>query len=717
MANRDVPVNGKRSKLSLLKSGKLVLTDANRIVVWATDTFSYLSVSLHLNDLGNLVLTNSEHVVLWQSFDSPTDTLLPLQPLTRTTKLVSSRSQSNVSSGFYTFYFDNNNLLSLLFDNQNISSVYWPSPWLVSWEAGRSTYNSSRVAILNSFGNFSSSDDLTFLSTEYGSLMQRRLKVDYDGNVRLYSRKKAGDEWSVSWQAFSEPCQIHGICGPNGLCSYVPGSGKRKCSCLPGYEIVNHTDWSFGCQPTFKFESCSRSDSKFHRVSSTDFYGYDYGFFPNKTYNECVDLCLKLCNCKGFQYKFSFDKGYKCFPKTLLLNGFQTPNISGDIYLRFPIDYNIPEEKPHVDFSLNCANQSDPSNEVLLDWTYNRKPEHQWVTFMLWIVSGLGGLEIVCFLIVCCVLFRTQRNEAEDMRGYLLATAGFKRFSFAELKKATKGFKREIGRGAGGIVYKGVLSDARVAAIKRLDEVNQGEAEFLAEVNTIGRLNHMHLIEMWGYCSEGKHKLLVYEYMELGSLKQNLSSDVLDWKKRFEIAAGTAKGLAYLHEECLEWILHCDVKPQNILLDSNYQPKVADFGLSKLLSRGEISNPSVSRVRGTRGYLAPEWVSNQPITSKVDVYSYGIVVLEMLTGKSPIASVQVVNSRGETEHRRLVSWVRDNIKETSGLWLEKIIDPSMNGEYNVRKMEMLVEVALKCVEDDKDARPTMSQVVEMLEDH
>ncbi|KAH7523674.1 hypothetical protein FEM48_Zijuj06G0036900 [Ziziphus jujuba var. spinosa] len=462
MANRDVPVNGKRSKLSLLKSGKLVLTDANRIVVWATDTFSYLSVSLHLNDLGNLVLTNSEHVVLWQSFDSPTDTLLPLQPLTRTTKLVSSRSQSNVSSGFYTFYFDNNNLLSLLFDNQNISSVYWPSPWLVSWEAGRSTYNSSRVAILNSFGNFSSSDDLTFLSTEYGSLMQRRLKVDYDGNVRLYSRKKAGDEWSVSWQAFSEPCQIHGICGPNGLCSYVPGSGKRKCSCLPGYEIVNHTDWSFGCQPTFKFESCSRSDSKFHRVSSTDFYGYDYGFFPNKTYNECVDLCLKLCNCKGFQYKFSFDKGYKCFPKTLLLNGFQTPNISGDIYLRFPIDYNIPEEKPHVDFSLNCANQSDPSNEVLLDWTYNRKPEHQWVTFMF---------------------------------------------------------------------------------------------------------------------------------------------------------------------------------------------------------------------------------------------------------------VQVVNSRGETEHRRLVSWVRDNIKETSGLWLEKIIDPSMNGEYNVRKMEMLVEVALKCVEDDKDARPTMSQVVEMLEDH
>ena len=129
-----------------------------------------------------------------------------------------------------------------------------------------------------------------------------------------------------------------------------------------------------------------------------------------------------------------------------------------------------------------------------------------------------------------------------------------------------------IGQGAGGIVYKGVLPDQRVAAIKRLNEADQGEAEFLAEVNTIGMLNHMYLIEMWGYCVEGKHKLLVYEYMGHGSLAENLiSSNALDWKKRFEIAVGTAKGLAYLHEECLEWVLHCDVKPQNILLDSNFQ--------------------------------------------------------------------------------------------------------------------------------------------------
>ncbi|MBD4021340.1 protein kinase, partial [Xanthomonas citri pv. citri] len=164
---------------------------------------------------------------------------------------------------------------------------------------------------------------------------------------------------------------------------------------------------------------------------------------------------------------------------------------------------------------------------------------------------------------------------------------GFKRFSYAQLKKASRNFRNEIGRGGGGVVYKGVLNDNRIVAIKRLNESSnkQGEAELLAEVTTLGKLNHMNLIEMWGYCAEGKHRLLVYEFMDNGSLAMNLNSSTLNWDQRFEIALGTAKGLAYLHEECLEWVLHCDVKPHNILLDSNYRPKVGDFGLSKLLDR------------------------------------------------------------------------------------------------------------------------------------
>ncbi|KAF5444853.1 hypothetical protein F2P56_033950 [Juglans regia] len=223
---------------------------------------------------------------------------------------------------------------------------------------------------------------------------------------------------------------------------------------------------------------------------------------------------------------------------------------------------------------------------------------------------------------------------------------------------------------------------------------------------------------MWGYCAEGKQRLLVSEYRENGSLADNLSSNSLDWKKRFEIALGTAKGLSYLHEECLEWVLHCDVKPENIFLDSNYQPKVADFGLSKLQSRGEPDNPSFSRMRGTRGYMAPEWVFNLPITSKVDVYSYGIVVLEMVTGKDAAKGVHDTDSGEQPQHKRLVSWVREkkNRAALTESWLEEIIDPRLKGKYDVQKMETLIGVALQCAEEEKDARPSMRQVVEMLLD-
>ena len=260
------------------------------------------------------------------------------------------------------------------------------------------------------------------------------------------------------------------------------------------------------------------------------------------------------------------------------------------------------------------------------------------------------------------------------------------------------------------------MSDQRHAAIKRLNEAQQGEDEFLAEVSIIGRLNHMNLIELWGYCAEGKHRLLVYEYMENGSLAKNLSSktNTLDWSKRYDIALGIARVLAYLHEECLEWILHCDIKPQNILLDSNFQPKLADFGLSKLKTRNSLNNKSeFSMIRGTRGYMAPEWISNLPITSKVDVYSYGVVVLEMITGKSP-TMMNIEGVDGEVAYNgRLITWVREKKRSTG--WVEEIIDPAMETNCDFSKMEILAKVALHCVEVDKDIRPNMRQVVEKLQ--
>ncbi|XP_054780237.1 putative receptor protein kinase ZmPK1 [Prosopis cineraria] len=724
-ANRNQPVNGKRSTLSLLRTGNLVLSDAAQRNVWSSETTSSWPTRLTLNDNGNLVLSeihSEETIILWQSFDFPTDTLLGGQQLKKHTQLVSARSNTNISSGFYKLFFDTDNVLRLLYDTADISSVYWPPPYLTSFEAGRSTYNSSRIAVLDSFGSFISTDQFKFTTSDHGAFMQRRLKIDPDGNIRVYSLQQ-NNQWYVSWQAIPDSCIVHGICGVNSICKYNPRKG-RTCSCLPGYRVKNHSDWSYGCESKFQ-HTC---DSNFLKFPHVEFYGNDYVYVKNTSYKNCRDLCLQDCECKVFQFTFEENSVFTCYIKRILINGRHSPTFLGTSYIRLPQNKSNSNSNSFFE-----EEESDHDNGqvcfVKLERAYASGHVNSFVKFFLWFSIAVGALEVLCICLIWCSLDRTKQNSKANQQGYnFLSPFGFRKFTYSELKTATKGFKEEIGRGAGGIVYKGVLSDRRVAAIKKLNDTNVGakqeEAEFRAEMTIIGRLNHMNLIEMWGYCAEGKHRLLVYEFMENGSLAQNLKSNTLDWTKRYNIALGTARVLAYLHEECLEWILHCDIKPQNILLDSKYQPKVADFGLSKLLNRSDQNTQSFSMIRGTRGYMAPEWIFNLPITSKVDVYSYGIVVLEMITGRSPMAMASLSEEGEEAMNGRLVPWAREKRKKTTSdrkgsSWVAQIMDPAIasNFEIEMRKIETLASVALKCVEDDKDERPTMSQVVEMLRSH
>ncbi|XP_015935227.2 putative receptor protein kinase ZmPK1 [Arachis duranensis] len=723
MANRDQPVNGKSSTLSLLKSGNLILIDAGRTPFWSTTTSSSSELHLKLNNKGNLLLQTSQGTVLWQSFDSPTDTLLPGQKLTDQAFLLSSRSTTNFSSGFYKLFFDTDNVLKCLYKGPNISSVYWPTPYNTASTNGRSTFNISRIALLDSYGAFLSSDGFQSNSTDYLATLHRKLVMDPDGNPRIYSFNQNRKMWEVTWQAINAPCTVHGLCGANSLCAYHPVNG-RTCYCMQGFKVKDPNDWTHGCVPEFDEEQLSCSGKKnasidFVILPSTEFYGYESKVYNVASLIQCRNICTQLCdNCKGFQLSFNNIRTYNCYPKTVWLNGRDSPDFSGDTYLKLPKQTLLSSKKPLKHSPMECSSRlSQP-----LDRFYQKPRRNSTLNFLLWFASAVGALELTAILAVWFFLFRTNKQPDHEDQRLLLSATGFQRFSYAELKRATKGFSHshEIGRGSGGVVYKGKLDDDRFAAIKLLSsDANQGEAEFLAELSTIGMLNHMNLIDMWGYCVEGKHRVLVYEYMEHGSLADYLSSNTLDWKKRFDVAVGTAKGLAYLHEECLEWVLHCDVKPQNILLDSNFQPKVADFGLSKLLNRDERAGSGFSRIRGTRGYMAPEWVYNLPITSKVDVYSYGIVVLEMVTGKSAMETHSLdLSSRG-IEQRRLVTWVSDVINGApkTEFWVEAIADPKLEGEYEISQVEVLVKVALQCVQDDMNQRPSMSQVAEMLQPH
>ncbi|KAJ6757794.1 hypothetical protein OIU74_026962, partial [Salix koriyanagi] len=471
MANRDQPVNGRKSELSVLKSGNVIITDAGRFTVWSTDTVSESSVFLDLHENGNLILQNSE---------------------------------GNFSSGFYKLFFHDDNVLRLLYGGPEIS-VYWPDPELMSWEAGRSTYNSSRIAFLDPLGYFSSSDNFNFTSADYGERVQRILKLDFDGNIRLYSRNSGMEKWTVSWQAMSQPCRIHGTCGPNSICSYGPHFG-RKCSCLQGFKIRDRTDWSLGCVPEFNL-TCTRNETRFLKLSNVEFFGYDYGFYPNHTFGMCENLCLKTCDCKGFQFKF-IKHNYPsnipyCYPKTQLLNGHHSPNFQGDLYLKVPKKTLPFQETGRLDCPSKVVKQ--------MNRTYTKNPENASQKFVVRFAIVFGAVELGVIFVVGCCFLRAHQNSSAGTHNYYRMATGFRRFTLSELKKATRGFSEEIGRGAGGVVYKGVLSDHRIAAIKRLNDASdQGEAEFQAEVSTIGKLNHMNLTEMWGYCAEGKNRLLVY---------------------------------------------------------------------------------------------------------------------------------------------------------------------------------------------------------------
>ncbi|KAM0059052.1 putative protein kinase RLK-Pelle-SD-2b family [Helianthus debilis subsp. tardiflorus] len=192
-------------------------------------------------------------------------------------------------------------------------------------------------------------------------------------------------------------------------------------------------------------------------------------------------------------------------------------------------------------------------------------------------------------------------------------------FVYRDLQIATKNFSDKLGGGGFGSVFKGVLCDLSVVGVKKLESVSQGEKQFRSEVSTTETIQHVNLVHLRGFCGEGKRKLLV---------KQD---NVLNWKTRYQIAIGTARGLVYLHEKCRYCIIHCDIKPENILLDSDFCPKVADFGLAKLVGR-DFSRV-LTTMRGTQGYLAPEWLSGVPVTAKADVFSYGMLLFELVCGK------------------------------------------------------------------------------------
>ncbi|CAL1374561.1 unnamed protein product [Linum trigynum] len=395
----------------------------------------------------------------------------------------------------------------------------------------------------------------------------------------------------------------------------------------------------------------------------------------------------------------------------------KSPILSFDVDLsRFLLDYMF------VGFSSSTGLLA--SSHYVLGWSFCVNGEAKSLSLSnLPSLPGSGssnkGLILGVSISVTCVivlaiaasfhLIRKMRN-ADVIEDWEL-DVGPHRFPYKELKRATKGFrdKELLGFGGFGKVYKGTLrTSATQVAVKRIShESKQGLREFASEISTIGRLRHRNLVQLFGWCRRRQDLLLVYDFMENGSLDKYLFDEpqaILSWEQRFKIVKGIASGLLYLHEEWEQTVIHRDIKAGNVLLDSELNGRLGDFGLAKLYEHG--SNPGTTRVVGTLGYLAPELTRTGKPTTSSDVFAFGALLLEVACGRRPI------EAKALPEELILVDWVWDKWK--CGAVLD-VVDPKLNGDFDELEAVVVVKLGLMCSNNVPEARPSMRQVVRYLE--
>ncbi|KAK7263585.1 hypothetical protein RJT34_31177 [Clitoria ternatea] len=690
VANRDNPVSDKNSAIFTILDGNLVLLDQFKNLVWSTNLSSPSSsgsVVAVLLDSGNLILSNKanaskESDATWQSFDHPTDTWLPggKIKLDKKTKkpqyLTAWKNSEDPATGLFSLELDPKGTNSYLI-LWNKSEQYWTSgPW-----NGQifSLVPEMRLNYIYNFTFQSNENESYFTYSMYNSSLLSRFVMDGSGQIKQFTWLENTQQWNLFWSMPRQQCEVYAFCGGFGSCTE---NSQPYCSCLSGYEPRSQSDWdlgdhSGGCLRKTKFQCEATSSSN---KDKDRFLAMPNMALPDNAQSvgagnvrECESTCLSNCSCTAYAYDSA---GCSIWNGELL--------------------------------NLQQLTQDDSSGQTLflkLAASEFYEPKSNNGTVIGVVAGAVGGIVVLILVLVFVLMRRRKRHvgTGTSVEGSLVA------FGYKDLQNATRNFSEKLGGGGFGSVFKGTLPDSSVIAVKKLDSISQGEKQFRTEVSTIGTVQHVNLVRLRGFCSEGARKLLVYDYMPNGSLDSKLfhedNSKVLDWKIRYQVALGTARGLTYLHEKCRDCIIHCDVKPENILLDADFVPKVADFGLAKLVGR-DFSRV-LTTMRGTRGYLAPEWISGVAITAKADVYSYGMMLFELVSGRrnsEPSEDGQV---------KFFPTWAANMVHQGGNVL--SLVDSRLEGNADTEEVIRVIKVASWCVQDGETHRPSMGQVVQILE--
>ncbi|XP_034696970.1 G-type lectin S-receptor-like serine/threonine-protein kinase At1g11330 [Vitis riparia] len=706
VANRDRPLNDSSGVLTISEDGNIQVLNGRKEILWSSNVSNPAGVnsSAQLQDSGNLVLRDNNGVSVWESLQNPSHSFVPQMKISTNTRtgvrkvLTSWKSSSDPSMGSFTAGVEPLNIPQVFIWNG--SRPYWRSgPWDgqiltgvdVKWITldGLNIVDDKEGTVYITFAYPDSGFFYAYVLTPEGILVET-------------SRDKRNEDWKRVWKTKENECEIYGKCGPFGHCN---SRDSPICSCLKGYEPKhtqewNRGNWTGGCVRKTPLQ-CERTKNGSEEAKVDGFLKLTNMKVPDlaeQSYaleDDCRQQCLRNCSCIAYSYH----TGIGCMWW------------SGDL-----IDIQkLSSTGAHL--FIRVAH-----SELKQD----RKRGARIIVIVTVIIGTIAIALCTYFLRRWIAKQRAKKRKIEEILSFnrgkfsdpsvpgdgvnQVKLEELPLIDFNKLSTATNNFHEanKLGQGGFGPVYRGKLAEGQDIAVKRLSRAStQGLEEFMNEVVVISKLQHRNLVRLIGCCIEGDEKMLIYEFMPNKSLDASLFDPVkrqlLDWRTRFKIIEGIGRGLLYLHRDSRLRIIHRDLKAGNILLDEDLNPKISDFGMARIFGSDQ-DQANTKRVVGTYGYMSPEYAMQGRFSEKSDVFSFGVLLLEIVSGRKN-------SSFYHEEYFTLLGyawklWKEDNMKT--------LIDGSILEACFQEEILRCIHVGLLCVQELAKDRPSISTVVGMI---
>ncbi|XP_010273261.1 PREDICTED: G-type lectin S-receptor-like serine/threonine-protein kinase At4g03230 isoform X2 [Nelumbo nucifera] len=736
VANRNQPILDRQGVFQIGQDGNLNLLDKlEGKVVWSSSKVSSAATAnttAKLLDTGNFILSGGDQAPIWQSFiydeANPSNTFLPGMKLEVNQKLQSWIDEYDPAYGDFIFERSGPNQFTI----KNRSTLYWRSGSSEDF----SVLEEMPKSVLNLLLNYTSVKRDSLRKFDNNS----RLVIDPSGQIKHLT--KDNNSWSLLWFQPSDDCSVVRACGPNGVCN---SSSTPVCSCLPGFNPKESEEWNSG-----KYSNgCTGNTEECKEMNFFSLY-FSRVRIPESSYPEseneksCRDECLDKC-C--YAYSYSFEPSLR-LPEEASPSSLGTHSCwiwsSSDNLIDLQVDNSYTQVDRRRKLYFRVANfdsgrrcsanfRWDPTvANCIPDAAQESHSPRKQLIFIV-VIPITAVIIFSCIVTFLCCLRRIvkgkgYRENIQPTSAFHLDESGERPsdildseefieddkkgigvpfFNFETIAAVTENFSdsNKLGQGGFGPVYKGQLPGGQEIAVKRLSRSSgQGLEEFKNEVLLISKLQHRNLVRLLGYSIKGDEKILLYEYMPNKSLDSFIFDQthrlLLNWEMCFNIIMGIARGLLYLHQDSRLRVIHRDLKTSNILLDEEMNPKISDFGLARIFG-GKQTEGNTSRVVGTYGYMSPEYALDGLFSIKSDVFSFGVVLLEIISGKKNTGFYQ-------SEHTlTLLGYAWKLWKEGKMLALT---DKSLCESCNAFEVTKCIHVALLCVQEEADDRPTMSNV-------